>query len=26
LKKIGLEELLGFKWEKIEPIQDSYKK
>lgn len=26
LKKIALEELLGFKWEKIEPIQDSYKK
>ncbi len=26
LKKIALEELLGFKWEKVEPIQDSYKK
>jgi outer membrane protein TolC len=26
LKKIALEELLGFKWELIEPIQDSYKK
>ena len=26
LKKIALEEMLGFKWEKVEPIQDSYKK
>jgi outer membrane protein TolC len=26
IKKIALEELLGFKWEKVEPIQDSYKK
>jgi outer membrane protein TolC len=26
IKKIALEELLGSKWERMEPIQDSYKK
>ena len=26
LKRIAMEEMLGSKWEKIEPIQDSYKK
>ncbi len=26
LKKLAIEELIGSKWEKIEPIQDSYKK